>query len=63
MHTTMTTGLKKLFDRSEVAQRLGVSTRYLDRKIAEGKIDVVRFGVRVKIHADEVERVERQGLK
>ncbi len=48
---------KILFDRKTAAAALSISTRALDYLISAGKVRVRRFGRRILIPRDELERL------
>jgi len=50
------------FSRDEVAKQLGVSRDSVIRAIAKGKIKIIRFGRRILIPKDEVERILQRGF-
>ena len=56
----MEPGPKVLFSRKEAAAALAVSVSTLDVMIARGMLRSVRFGRRVLIHRDEIERAGRK---
>lgn len=56
----METAVKTLYSRREAAAALAVSVSTLDVMIARGMLRAVRFGRRVLIHRDEIERCGRK---
>jgi len=56
--------MEKLYKISEAAEILNFSTRSIERWIAEGRIQVVRFGPRsVRINPEEIEFIRCNGLR
>lgn len=56
----MEPSVKTLFSRREAAAALAVSVSTLDVMIARGMLRAARFGRRVLIHRDEIERCGRR---
>lgn len=48
--------------RAELAKRLKITERSIDRAIRDGKVKPTRFGRAVRFAPDEVKRVEREGF-
>lgn len=45
-----------LWDSSRVAQFIGMSQRYVEQLVREGRIPYTRFGRNVRFHPDELNR-------
>ncbi|MGH9716432.1 MAG: excisionase family DNA-binding protein [Candidatus Acidiferrales bacterium] len=56
----MEPGPKVLFSRKEAAAALAVSVSTLDLMLAAGLLRSVRFGRRVLVHREEIERCARK---
>lgn len=49
------------YTRQQAADALQIGVRTLDQMIADGAIEPTRFGRRVLIHRDELNRLAREG--
>jgi len=47
---------------AEAAMELRMSQRSIRRWIAEGRVEVIRFGRTVRIHRAELQRLKEQGI-
>jgi len=47
--------VRQLLTREDVAKRLQLSTRTIDRLVAAGQLKVVRLGTNVRVRAEDLE--------
>ena len=55
--------MERLFTLREAADKLSVSREFLKRAYRAGRLRIVRLGRAVRVPAQEVERVVREGLR